>query len=146
MVWTLINSGPELLVMLRSLRFFMTLASSLVPSYVLGLCLVSWVFYCASKVLLEVLIIGSPRRLHPSHVCILLDYKTITWKLISLTWSCWSSNTKIQIKWAKVHFRYNLPYFGDWWQHDENKQIIIDIELKTYLLARMQCKGKFLWC
>jgi hypothetical protein len=20
------------------------------------------------------------------------------------------------------HFRYNLPLFGDWWQHNQNKQ------------------------
>jgi hypothetical protein len=47
--------------------FLRDLASGLVPIFVLGLCLVSWVFYCASRVLLEVLIIGSSRRLHPSH-------------------------------------------------------------------------------
>ena len=34
------------------------------------------------------------------------------------------------------HFRYNLPLFGDWWQHNQNKQdelqeYEIDINLKT---------------
>ena len=32
--------------------------------------------------------------------CTLLNYKTITCKFISLIWSCWTSNTKIQSKWA----------------------------------------------
>jgi hypothetical protein len=39
-----------------------------------------------------------------------------------------------------------FPFFGDWWQHDQNKQIIKILKLKNYLLARMQCKGKFIWC
>ena len=34
--------------------FLHDLASGLVPIFVLGLCLISWVFSCASKVLLEV--------------------------------------------------------------------------------------------
>jgi hypothetical protein len=55
--------------------FLHDLASGLVPISVLGLCLVSWIFYCASRVLLEVLIIRSSHRLCPSHVCNLLDYK-----------------------------------------------------------------------
>jgi hypothetical protein len=38
---------------------------------------------------------------------------------------CWSSNTKTQLaKWPRVHFPYNLPLFGDWWQHNQSKQII----------------------
>ena len=32
--------------------------------------------------------------------CTLMNYKTITCKFISLIWLCWSSNTKIQSKWA----------------------------------------------
>jgi hypothetical protein len=40
----------------------------LVPIFMLGLCLISWIFTCASKVFLEVLIIGSSRCLRPSHV------------------------------------------------------------------------------
>ena len=32
--------------------------------------------------------------------CTLLNYKTITCKFISLSWLCWSSNNKIQSKWA----------------------------------------------
>ena len=63
-----------------------------------------YVFYLASNDLLEVLIIGSPWHLRPSHVCNLLDYKTNTCKLISPTWYCFSSNTKIQTKWAKGPF------------------------------------------
>jgi hypothetical protein len=32
---------------------------------------------------------------------------------------CCSSNTKTQLaKWPGVHFPYNLPLFGDWWQHN----------------------------
>ena len=46
--------------------FLLNLASSLVPIFVLGLCLVSWVFSYASRVLLMVLIIGSSYRLYPS--------------------------------------------------------------------------------
>ena len=40
--------------------FFRDLASGLVPVFMLGLCLIFWVFSCASKVLLMVLIIMSP--------------------------------------------------------------------------------------
>jgi len=48
--------------------FLRDLAHGLVPIFMLGLCLTSWVFSCASKVLLEVLIIRSSCRLRPSHV------------------------------------------------------------------------------
>ena len=48
--------------------FLCDLASGLVSIFVLGLCLISWVFSCAPKVLLEVLINGSSCRLCPSHV------------------------------------------------------------------------------
>jgi len=48
--------------------FLHDLAYGLVPIFVLGLCLISWVFSCASKVLLMVLIIGSSRCLRPSHI------------------------------------------------------------------------------
>jgi len=48
--------------------FLCDLAHGLVPIFMLGLCLTSWVFSCASKVLLEVLIIRSSCRLRPSHV------------------------------------------------------------------------------
>ena len=68
--------------------FLRDLTSGLVPIFVLGLCLVSWVFYCASRVLLEVLIIRSSHCLHPSHMCNLLDYNINTQKHISLIWSC----------------------------------------------------------
>ena len=44
------------------------LAYGLVSIFVLGLCLISWVFSCASKVFLTVLIIGSSRHLRLSHV------------------------------------------------------------------------------
>ena len=59
----------------RSLRpvasassFLHDLAYGLVPIFMLGLGLIFWVFSCASKVLLEVLIIRSSRHLRPSHV------------------------------------------------------------------------------
>ena len=48
--------------------FLRNLAYGLVPILVLGLCLISWVFSCAPRVLLVVLIIGSSRRLRSSHV------------------------------------------------------------------------------
>ena len=48
--------------------FLRDLASGLVPIFVLGLCLISWVFSYASSVLLMVLIIGSSRCLRPSDV------------------------------------------------------------------------------
>jgi hypothetical protein len=53
---------------------------------------------------------------------------------------CWSSNTKTQLaKWPGVHFPYNLPLFGDWWQHNQSKQIIQVFEWKyaIYLLGCM---------
>jgi hypothetical protein len=44
---------------------------------------------------------------------------------------CCSSNTKTQLaKWPGVLFPYNLPLFGDWWQHNQSKQIIQVIEWK----------------
>ena len=48
--------------------FLCDLASGLVHIFVLGLCLISWVFSYASKVLLMVLIIGSSHHLRPCHV------------------------------------------------------------------------------
>ena len=48
--------------------FLRDLAYGLVPIFVLGLCLISWVFSCAPRVLLMVLIVGSSCRLYPSHV------------------------------------------------------------------------------
>jgi hypothetical protein len=53
---------------------------------------------------------------------------------------CWSSNTKTYLaKWPGVHFPYNLPLFGDWWQHNQSKQIIQVLECKyaIYLLGCM---------
>ena len=53
---------------------------------------------------------------------------------------CCSSNTKTQLaKWPGVHFPYNLPLFGDWWQHNQSKQIIQVFEWKyaIYLLGCM---------
>ena len=48
--------------------FLRDLTYDLVPIFMLRLCLKSWVFSCAPKVLLEVLIIGSSCRLCPSHI------------------------------------------------------------------------------
>jgi hypothetical protein len=70
------------------LPFPRDLASGLVPIFVVELCLISWVFYYASSILLEVLMIGSSRHLCLCHVCILLDYKSNTCKHISPIWSC----------------------------------------------------------
>ena len=42
--------------------------------------------------------------------CTLLNYKTITYKFISLIWLCWSSNTKIQSKWAYGPFSLQYPH------------------------------------
>jgi hypothetical protein len=53
---------------------------------------------------------------------------------------CCSSNTKTQLaKWPGVHFSYNLPLFGDWWQHNQSKQILQVFEWKyaIYLLGCM---------
>jgi hypothetical protein len=49
--------------------------------------------------------------LGPFRVCILLHYKINTCKFISPTWSCWSSNTKIQTKWAQGQFSLQSPTF-----------------------------------
>jgi hypothetical protein len=40
---------------------------------------------------------------------------------------------------ARVHFPYNLPLFGDWWQHNQNKQMLQTFEWKyaIYLLGCM---------
>ena len=48
--------------------FLRDLACGLVPIFMLGFCLISWVFSYAPKVLLEVLIIISSCRLCPSHI------------------------------------------------------------------------------
>ena len=44
------------------------------------------------------------------------------------------------------HFRYNLPLFGDWWQHNQSKQdelqeYEIDINLKS--VAKMASHAIF---
>ena len=78
--------------------------------------------------------------------CTLLNYKTITCKFISPTWLCWSSNTKIQSKWAFGPFPYNLSVFGDWWQQDQSKQIIKFWNLKTTYLLGCKAWGKVIWC
>ena len=49
---------------------------------------------------------------------------------------------KSKVNGSRVHFPYNLPLFGDWWQHDQSKQMIKNFKFKNYLLARMQCKGQ----
>ena len=40
---------------------------------------------------------------------------------------------------VRVHFLYNHPLFGDWWQHNQSKQIIQAFEYKytIYLLGCM---------
>jgi hypothetical protein len=39
------------------------------------------------------------------------------------------------VKWVGVHFPYNLPLFGDWWQNNWNKQILNNKwKYATYLL------------
>ena len=48
--------------------FLRDFVSGLVPIFVLGLCLISWIFSYASEVLLTVFIIGSSCCLRPSHV------------------------------------------------------------------------------
>jgi hypothetical protein len=53
---------------------------------------------------------------------------------------CWSSNTKTQLaKWPGLHFPYNLSLFGDWWQHNQSKQIIqlFEWHYAIYLLGCM---------
>ena len=81
--------------------FLRDLVSGLVPIFRLVLCLISWVFSYASRVLLMVLIVGSSCRLCPSHVLHPIELtKQFTYKFISPIWLCWSSNTKIQSKWA----------------------------------------------
>ena len=78
--------------------------------------------------------------------CTLLNYKTITCKFISPIWLCWSSNTKIQSKWAKGPFSLQSPPFGDWWQHDQSKQIIKNCNLKSIYLLGCNARGKVIWC
>ena len=78
-------SGSDAPAILSSLHFFATFASGLVSFSMLGLWLIFRIFHGAPKVLFEMLIIESPRRLCPSHICTLLDYKTNTCKFISPT-------------------------------------------------------------
>ena len=120
--------------------FLRDLASGLVPIFVLD-----YAWYLGSSLML----LGSCLWCwswdhHVAFVqvtsCTLLNYKTITCKFISPIWLCWLSNTKIQSKWAYGPFSLQSPPFCDWWQHDQNKQIIKILEFKNYLLARMQCK------
>ena len=79
------------------IHFFAILVTGLLPIFVLGLCLISWVFSSASKVLLMVLIIESSRCLCPSHVlsnslvqCGCVDHKT----------------PKSKVNGPRVHFPY----------------------------------------
>ena len=120
--------------------FLRDLASGLVPILMLGLCLISWVFSCASKILLMVLIITSPL----SKSC-LASYWTTKQSLANslVQFGCVDHQTpKSKVNGPRVHFPYNLPLFGDWWQHDQSKQLIKILNLKNYLLARMQYKGQ----
>ena len=85
-------------------RFFTILRPAWFLSSCLRVCLILYVFYVSSNVFLEVLIIGSSRRLHPSHILHPIELQKITCKSISPIWLCWSSNTKMQSKWAKDPF------------------------------------------
>ena len=78
--------------------------------------------------------------------CILLNYKTNTCKFNSPIWLCWSSNTKIQSKWAKGPFSLQSPPFGDWWQHDQSKLITKIWNLKTIYLLGCNARDKVIWC
>ena len=71
--------------------------------------------------------------------CILLNYKTITCKFISQFGYVAHQTPKSKVNGPRVYFPYNLPLFGDWWQHDQSKQIIKILNLENYLLARIQC-------
>jgi hypothetical protein len=78
----------------------------------------------------------------------LLNYKKYILANTLVQFGCVDHQTpKSKVNGPRVHFPYNLPLFGDWWQHDQNKQIIKKFQkFKDYLLARMQCKGKIIWC
>ena len=85
--------------------FLRDLAYGLVPIFMLGLCLISWVFSCVSKVLLEVLIIRSSRRLRPSHVLhpIGLQNKHLQNSLVQF--GCVGHQTpKSKVNGPRVHF------------------------------------------
>ena len=90
------------------------LVSSLVPIFVLGLCLISWVFSCASRVLLMVLIVGSSCHLRPSHVLhpIELQKQFLVNSLVQF--GCVGHQApKSKVNGPRVYFPYNLPLFGD---------------------------------
>ena len=81
----------------------------------------------------------------PSSKSRLASYWTTKQSLATslVQFGCFDHQTpKSKVNRPRVHFLYNLPLFGDWWQHDLNKQIIKILEFKNYLLARMQCKGQ----
>jgi hypothetical protein len=44
-----------------------------------------------------------------------------------------------------VHFSYNFPIFGDWWEHNQRKEILNTKNVKCNLLAKMQMQIKDLY-
>ena len=91
-----------------------TSASGLVPNFVLGLCLTLYVFYASSHVILEVLIIGSSRRLRPSHVLHPIGLQNNHLQIHLVQFSCVVHQTpKSKVNAPRVHFSYNLRLFGD---------------------------------
>ena len=88
--------------------FLRDLAYGLVPIFVLGLCLISWVFSCAPKVLLEVLIIGSSRRLCPSHVLHPIELQKQSLANSLVQFGCVGHQApKSKVNGPRVYFPYN---------------------------------------
>jgi len=88
--------------------FFVVFVSDLVRTCALNFC---WSFGSSTLLQMSYLRCWSSKsnsHLSPSHLCNLLDYKTNTCKSISPSWSCWSSNTKVQTKWAKGPFSLHM--------------------------------------
>ena len=46
--------------------------------------------------------------------------KTRMWKEL-VNW-LWEDDRELETCGMRGHFRYNLPLFSDWWQHNQSKQ------------------------
>ena len=91
-------------------------------------------------------------KISPFHRLIHNPLSSLSWTITTckLLWSglllvlqilpLWNQTPKSKVNGPRVHFPYNIPLFGDWWQHDHSKQIIKILEFKNYLLAMTQCK------
>jgi hypothetical protein len=105
---------------LISLGFFCSwVLDSYAPFYVFFWGVASSLPWSNSLRILWTIIINTSKHISPQVVLIIKHQNSISQK-------------------AWVHFPYNLPLFGDWWQHNQSKQIIQVFELK-YAIYFLRC-------